>query len=269
MRRAAPAWLLVAIVAATVASIWFTPYDPAAMDPEAAMLPPSAAHWMGTDVFGRDLLSRVLAAGRPSLGVAAAITAVSALVGVPLGLWAGLRGGLVDQLLMRGFEVAFAIPPLVLAVAIVGALGPGLPNLVLALAVAYAPLLARVTRGATLARKGEPFVLAARAAGAREGAIMLGVVLPNIGGTLVTQLALVFSYAMLAEASLSFIGLGTQPDNPSWGRLLSEAIPMTAIAPWLGVLPGLCIVLVVALLNLQADAFSDALDPRTRLRAPA
>jgi len=237
------------------------------MDPDAAMLPPAAAHWMGTDVFGRDLLSRVLAAGRPALGVAAALTVTAVLVGVPLGLWAGLHGGWVDQLLMRAMEVAFAIPPLVLAVAIVGALGPGLPNLVLALAVAYAPLLARITRGATLARKGEPFVLAARAAGARETAVMLGVVLPNIAGTVVTQAALVFSYAMLAEASLSFVGLGTQPDDPSWGRLLSEAIPMTAIAPWLGIFPGLCIVLVVALLNLQADAFGDSLDPRTRLRA--
>ena len=267
MRRiplAAVALLLVAVSVAAAA--WITPYDPTAMDPEATMLPPSAAHWMGTDVFGRDLLSRVLVAGQPALGIAAAVAIASALVGVPLGLWVAMRGGWIDLVVMRILEVAFAIPPLVLAVAILGVLGPGLTNVVLALTVSYAPLLARVARAAALGRAREPFVLAARATGMREVPLMLRVVMPNVAGTLVTQTALVFSYAMLAEASLSFLGLGTQPDDPSWGRLLTEAVPMTAIAPWLGIFPGLAIVLVVALVNLQADMFGDALDPRTRMR---
>ncbi len=267
MRRvplAAVALLLIVVLVA--AAPWIAPYDPAAMNPDATMLPPSAAHWMGTDVFGRDVLSRVLAAGRPALGIAAAVAVVSAFLGVPLGLWAAMRGGWIDLVAMRVTEIAFAIPPLVLAVAILGALGPGLANVVLALTVSYAPLLTRVARAAALGRAREPFVLAARAAGLRETPLMLRVIMPNVAGTLVTQTALVFSYAMLAEASLSFIGLGTQPDDPSWGRLLTEAIPMTAIAPWLGIFPGLAIVLVVALVNLQADTFGDALDPRTRGR---
>ena len=263
MRRHAGLMLLPLIALAVVAAPWIAPYDPTAMDPAAAMAPPSASHWMGTDVFGRDMLSRVLMAGRPALGVAAATAAISAALGVPLGAWAALRGGWTDLLLMRAMEVGFALPPLVLAVAILGALGPGLANLVVALVASYAPLLARVARAAAVARRHDLFVLAARAAGAREGAVMLRVVMPNLAGTLVTQTALVFSYALLAEASLSFLGLGTQPDNPSWGRLLTEAIPMTAIAPWLGLFPGLAIVLVVALVNLQADRFGDALDPRT------
>ena len=265
MARAA-AILLALLVAIIVAASWIAPFDPTAMDPQAPMMAPSAAHWMGTDVFGRDVLSRVLVAGQPALGIAGGTALVAAMIGVPLGLLCALRGGWPDLAVMRLLEVGFAIPPLVLAVAILGALGPGLVNLVLALTASYAPLLARVTRGAALSRRREPFVLAARAAGARDLAVMLRVVMPNIAGTLVTQTALVFSYALLAEASLSFLGLGTQPDDPSWGRLLTEAIPMTAIAPWLGVFPGLAIVLVVALVNLQADAFGDALDPRLRGR---
>jgi peptide/nickel transport system permease protein len=255
---------LAAIFGIVAAAPWLVPYDPAAMDPAASMLPPGVAHWMGTDVFGRDLLSRVLMAGRPALGIALATTAICALLGIPLGIVAALRGGWTDFLLMRVLEIGFAIPPLVLGVAILGTLGPGLGNVVLALAVCFTPLLARIARGAALARQNELFVLAGRAAGATEAGIMFRIVLPNIAGTLVTQTALVFSYALLAEASLSFLGLGTQPDDPSWGRLLTDTIPMTAIAPWLGVFPGLAIVVVVMLLNLQADAFGDAVDPRTR-----
>ena len=256
--------LLAVIMSACLAGRWLAPFDPTAMDPDASLLPPSPAHWMGTDVFGRDLFSRVLMAGRPALAVAGATALVSALVGVPLGVWAAMRRGWVDLVLMRVLEVGFAIPPLVLGIAILGALGPGLPNLVAALSASYAPLLARVARAAGLSRASEPFVMAARAAGAREATIMARLLLPNIAGTLVTQAALVFSYALLAEASLSFIGLGTQPDDPSWGRLLTDAIPMTAVAPWLGIFPGLAIVMVVALVNVQADTFGDALDPRIR-----
>lgn len=260
--------LILLIAGAVVLAPSIAPYDPSVMNPTAAMLPPSGAHWMGTDVFGRDLLARVLVAGRPALGLATATASASALVGIPLGLWAAMRGGWVDLAVMRILEVGFAIPPLVLGVAILGALGPGPVNLVIALAASYAPLMARIARGAAMARIAEPFVMAARAAGARESAIMLRVLMPNIAGTLLTQVALVFSYAVLAEASLSFLGLGTQPDDPSWGRLLTEAIPMTAIAPWLGIFPGLAIVAVVALVNLQADAWGDALDPRAARRRP-
>jgi peptide/nickel transport system permease protein len=232
------------------------------MDFDAVMTGPGWPHVMGTDNFGRDVFSRVLAAGRPALLLSLAITALSALIGVPLGIVAGYFGGWLDVALMRLLEVGFAFPPLVLAIAIIGVLGTGLPNLVLALVCVYAPLLSRIARGATLAVRRELYVAAAIACGDNRWSIMAGQVFPNIAGTLLIQAALVFCYALLSEASLSFIGLGTQPDDPSWGRLLSEAIPLTSVAPWLGIFPGLAIVLTVALINLGADRLGDAVDRR-------
>ena len=238
------------------------PFDPTAMDFDLVMTGPGWPHVMGTDNFGRDVFSRVLLAGRPALLLSLTIAALSALIGVPLGIVAGYLGGWLDLGLMRVLEVGFAFPPLVLAIAIIGVLGAGLPNLVLALVCVYAPLLARIARSATLTVQRELYVAAAIASGDHPWSIMSGQVLPNIAGTLLIQAALVFCYALLSEASLSFIGLGTQPDNPSWGRLLSEAIPLTAVAPWLGIFPGLAIVLTVALINLGADRLGDAADRR-------
>jgi peptide/nickel transport system permease protein len=238
------------------------PFDPAAMDFDHLMTAPGWPHVMGTDNFGRDVFSRVLLAGRPALLLSLAIAALSTAIGVPLGVIAGYLGGGLDLALMRVLEVGFALPPLVLAIAIIGVLGAGLPNLVLALVCVYAPLLARIARAATLAVRRELYVAAAIAAGDDRWSIMAGQVLPNIAGTLLIQTALVFCYALLSEASLSFIGLGTQPDDPSWGRLLSEAIPLTSVAPWLGIFPGLAIVLTVALINLGADRLGDAADRR-------
>ena len=238
------------------------PFDPAAMDFDTVMAAPAWPHVMGTDNFGRDVFSRVMSAGRPALLLSLAITALAALIGVPLGMLAGYVGGWFDIVLMRGLEIGFAFPPLVLAIAIIGVLGVGLENLVLALVCVYAPLLARIARGATLAVRRELYVAAAVAAGASRWAIMAGQIAPNIAATLLVQTALVFCYALLSEASLSFIGLGTQPDDPSWGRLLGEAIPLTAVAPWLGIFPGLAILLTVTLINLGADRSSDAADRR-------
>jgi peptide/nickel transport system permease protein len=250
-------WLLAALMlAATLLAP--PPFDPTAMDFDQVMTAPGWPHVMGTDNFGRDVFSRVLLAGRPALLLSLAITALSALIGVPLGVVAGYLGGWPDLALMRVLEVGFTFPPLVLAIAIIGVLGAGLPNLVLALVCVYAPLLARIARGATLSVRRELYVAAAIACGDSRWSIMAGQVLPNIAGTLLIQASLVFCYALLSEASLSFIGLGTQPDNPSWGRLLSEAIPLTAVAPWLGIFPGLAIVLTVALVNLGADRLGDA-----------
>ncbi|NAZ36592.1 ABC transporter permease [Rubellimicrobium sp. CFH 75288] len=263
MRRPSAATVLVVLVLGGVlAAPSLLPPGAAAMDPARALLPPSAGAPFGTDVLGRDYLARVLAAGRPGLLIAAGTTLLAALVGIPLGVLAGAAGGRTDLVVMRVLEVGFAVPPLVLAIAVLGVTGPSAAALVLALAASYAPLLARVARAATLARMGELYVLAARAAGERPWRIVALHVLPNTAGTLVTQTALVFSYALLAEASLSFLGLGTQPANPSWGRLLTEAIPLTTVAPWLGIFPGAALVLVVVAVNLRADAWGDALDPR-------
>lgn len=265
MPRIAPSTAVLLLLLALVAlAPWVAPFDRNAMDFAAVLQPPGPGALMGTDQFGRDYALRLLHAGRPALMIAGAVTLLSFALGVPLGLLAALAGGVVDLVVMRLLEIGFAIPPLVFAVAILGVLGPSQTGLVISLAVAFTPLVARITRAAALARNEELFVLAARAAGATPISVALGQILPNIAGTLVTQAALVFSYAILAEASLSFIGLGTSARDPSWGRLLTEAIPLTTIAPWLGLFPGAAIVLVVMLLNIRADSWGGALDPRLR-----
>jgi ABC-type dipeptide/oligopeptide/nickel transport system permease subunit len=241
-----------------------SPYALTDQNIDAVLQSPSPSHLFGTDELGQDVFSRVLAGGRPTLFVAGTTVLASLLIGVPLGLLAGYLGGTRDLVIMRIVEFGFSIPALVLAIAVIAFLGTGALNVVVALTIVYAPLLARVARAATLSVRQRPFILAAEALGEKTGAIMVRQVAPNIAPAVLVQAALVFAYAILAEASLSFLGLGTQEPNPSWGRMLKEALPLVDVAPWLGIFPGLFIAATVIGLNMLGDGLRDLLDPRAR-----
>jgi ABC-type dipeptide/oligopeptide/nickel transport system permease subunit len=252
------------ILALAILAPLIAPYATTDQNVDAVLQPPSLAHLFGTDEFGQDVFSRVLFGGRPTLLVAGATVLASLLIGVPLGLISGYLGGTRDLVIMRIVEFGFSIPALVLAIAIIAFLGPGAVNVVVALTIVYAPLLARVARAATLSLRQRPFILAAEAIGERTGSIMVRQVAPNIAPPVLVQGTLVFAFAILAEASLSFLGLGTQEPNPSWGRMLKEALPLAEVAPWMGIFPGVFIAATVIGLNLVGDGLRDLLDPRSR-----
>jgi peptide/nickel transport system permease protein len=255
-------FLLIAISA--VAAPLIAPYSPKQMDISAILQAPSSAHIFGTDEYGRDMFSRVLYGGRPTLLVASATVLASLLVGVPIGIFAGFYGGRRDLVVMRIVEFGFSLPALILAITVVAFLGGGLGNVIIALTIVYAPLLARVARAATLSVSRQPFVLAARAIGERNRTIMVKQIAPNIMSQVLVQAALVFAYAVLAEASLSFLGLGTHGPEASWGRMLKEALPLIEVAPWMGIFPGVFLALTLIGLNLMGDGLRDVLDPRAR-----
>jgi peptide/nickel transport system permease protein len=255
-------FLLIAITA--VAAPLIAPYSPQQLDVTAILQSPSSAHIFGTDEYGRDMFSRVLYGGRPTLLVASATVLASLLVGVPIGIFAGFYGGRRDLVVMRVVEFGFSLPALILAITVVAFLGGGLGNVIIALTIVYAPLLARVARAATLSVSRQPFVLAARAIGERNRTIMARQIAPNIMSQVLVQAALVFAYAVLAEASLSFLGLGTHGPEASWGRMLKEALPLIEVAPWMGIFPGVFLALTLIGLNLFGDGLRDVLDPRAR-----
>jgi peptide/nickel transport system permease protein len=250
---------LLALMAPVIA-----PYSTSAQDPSAALQGPSLNHFFGTDEFGRDVFSRVLYGGRSTIAIAGSTVVLALLIGFPLGLIAGFFGGWRDLAIMRIVEFGFSIPALVLAIAVIAFLGTGVANVVVALTIVYAPLLARVTRAATLSIRRRPFILAAEAVGERLLPILVRQVTPNITAPVLTQATLVFAYSILAEASLSFLELGTDEPRPSWGRQLRSALSLVNIAPWIGIFPGICIALTVIGLNLFGDGLRDVLDPRTQ-----
>jgi ABC-type dipeptide/oligopeptide/nickel transport system permease subunit len=254
--------LLIALLALLAPLI--APYGTTDQNINESLASPSPAHLFGTDEFGQDVFSRVLYGGRPTLLVSGATVLGALLIGVPLGVFAGFRGGTRDLVIMRVVEFGFSIPALVLAIAVIAFLGTGSGNVVVALTIVYAPLLARVARASTLSVRRQPFILAAEAIGERSRSIMTRQVLPNIAAPVLVQAALVFAYAILAEASLSFLGLGTSEPNPSWGRMLKDALPLANAAPWMGIFPGLFIALTVIGLNMTGDGLRDVLDPRAR-----
>jgi peptide/nickel transport system permease protein len=225
---------------------------------------PGSAHWLGTDQFGRDMFSRILYGGRPTLAIGGLTVLITLLVGVPIGVVAGYYGGRVDTILMRIAEFGLVLPPLVLAIAIVGALGVGSRNVVIALGVVFSPMLARVARAATLAQRSNLYVDAAVVGGEGDLRIMAQQVLPNIVAPIGVQALLTFAFAILAEASLSFLGLGTQPPLPSWGRMLSDGTEFILTAPWLVIFPGLAIMVTVLALNILGDGLRDVWDPTLR-----
>ncbi len=256
-----------AIVAALVVVGLFgralAPYDPLGMDFGALFAPPSWTHPFGTDEFGRDIFSRVLYGARVSLQVAFIAVGISGTAGVLLGLTAGFLGGWVDELIMRIMDVLFAFPAVLLAITIMAILGRGVGNAMIAIAIVYVPIFARVTRGAVISVRGREYVTAARALGKSPFGIMLRHVLPNALGPIIVQTSLSLAFAILAEAALSFFGLGTQPPEPSWGRMLSEGRGFLRQAPWMGIFPGLAIMVSVMGFNFLGDGLRDLLDPRS------
>jgi ABC-type dipeptide/oligopeptide/nickel transport system permease subunit len=239
------------------------PYDPIQIKLSMKLKPPSFEHLMGTDHFGRVIFSRMLYGGRTSLSVGLLVVGFAFAFGVPLGLASGYFGGRVDNLLMRLVDAFLTFPPLLLAVALVGLLGPDIQNVMLALGLVQAPILARMVRGSTLAVREEVYVTAARALGATPTRIVLSHLLRNMISPIVVQLTIVFSAAVVAEASLSFLGFGTQPPNPSWGRDMSEARRFLNDAPWMFLGPTAMIALCVLSINFMGDGLRDALDPRS------
>ena len=225
---------------------------------------PSPSHWLGTDQFGRDLLSQLMMGAGNSIAVALVAAGIGLGLGMPLGALAAARRGWVDEAVMRFNDLAFAFPALLTAVMITAILGPSPFNAILAIGIFNIPVFARVTRGAALVVWQREFVLAARIAGKGAVRITLEHILPNISAVLVVQLTIQFALGILAEAGLSFLGLGTQPPAPSWGRMLAEAQTLLFLAPQLALVPGLAIVLLVLGLNLLGDGLRDLLDPRLR-----
>jgi peptide/nickel transport system permease protein len=240
------------------------PFDPTAQGWTMVRKPPSALHWLGTDEVGRDILARVIFGARASLMAGVISVAIALAVGVPLGLVAGYLGGITDLLISRFTDAMLACPFLILAIALAAFLGPSLGNAMIAIGVTATPIFVRLTRGQVMAVKVEDFVEAARAVGNPPWRIALIHVLPNILPALLVQATLTIAAAIIAEASLSFLGLGQQPPAPSWGSMLNAAQRFLTTAPWMAVWPGLAIFLTVLSFNLVGDGLRDALDPRGR-----
>ena len=254
--------VIAAFVALAAAAPLVAPYDPIAAGFATIRKAPSAAHWFGTDEIGRDVLSRVIFGARASLLAGVVSVLISLSIGVPAGLLAGYAGGVTDMLVSRVTDALLACPFLILAIALAAFLGPSLGNAMIAIGISATPVLVRLTRGTTLAVKAEEFVLAAAAIGNSPWRIALRHVLPNIVPPLLVQATLSIAAAVIAEASLSFLGLGQQPPQPSWGSMLNTAKNYIDNAPWMAIWPGLSIFLLVLSFNLVGDALRDALDPR-------
>ncbi|HET9028149.1 MAG TPA: ABC transporter permease [Trueperaceae bacterium] len=252
------------VVAVAVFAAWVSPYGANQMNFSATLQGPSWQHWFGTDELGRDMLSRVIYGARASLGVGIGSALLAGLLGVSVGLIAGLTGGRTDTVLMRVMDVFFAFPAILLALTLVIVLGTDLRNIVIALGVIYMPQFARVARAATLAVREEQFVEAATAIGNRGTRVALRHVLPNILSPITVQLTVTVAYAMLAEAGLSFVGLGIQPPEPSWGAMLNSGKTYLEQYPHLTIFPGGCIMLAVFGFNFLGDGLRDLIDPRMR-----
>jgi len=251
--------LLMAIFAPAIA-----PYEPSAQD-SIRLLPPSAEHLMGTDELGRDVFSRVIFGARTSLYVGLLSVSIAMVIGVTLGVLAGFIGGNFDNIVMRFVDIIFAFPTLVLAIVIAGLLGPSLTNAMIAIAIVFSPNFARVSRGSVLTVKNEMYLEAAQVIGGKQGHVIIRHILPNIMAPLVILATLSLSLAILAEAGLSFLGLGTQPPDSAWGLMLSQGRRFMEISPGLAIFPGLAIMITVLAFNFLGDGLRDALDPRLRL----
>jgi peptide/nickel transport system permease protein len=254
---------LIFAVAALVSFFW-TPYNVTELAIADKLKSPSGGHWFGTDHFGRDIFSMIMVGARNSIAVALIAVGIGMAVGVPLGLAAAARRGFADELIMRGNDLIFAFPAILMAIMITAVFGPGAINAIIAIGIFNVPVFARISRGAALSLWTREYVLAARTAGKNAAQISLEHILPNIFNLLIVQGTIQFSLGILAEAGLSYVGLGTQPPMPSWGRMLSEAQTMISFAPHLAIFPGLAIVLTVLGLNLMGDGLRDVLDPKIR-----
>lgn len=246
---------------------WIAPYDPLAQDVLARLKGPSLAHWLGTDQFGRDVLSRVIHGCRASLGVSAAAVFAALLVGGALGLLSAYYRGWFERVSMRFMDMLFAFPVMLLAIGIVAVLGPQASTAALAIAIVYTPIFARLLRGPALVICESDYVMGARAIGAADARIIFLHVLPNLSSVVLVQTSLLLSAAILVEASLSFLGLGTQPPTPSLGLMLSEGRNYLMLSPWSALFSGLGILTMAFGLNLLGDVARDTLDPWQRSEA--
>lgn len=248
-----------------LAGFFIPSMDPIAIRVDARFSPPSASHMMGTDQLGRDILARVAHGTRTSALVALGSVTLAALAGVTVGVASGYYGGVLDEVLMRAMDLLLAFPAILLALTIVAVLGQSTANLVLALGVVYSPRFARVARASALSVSTETYVEAALSLGASQWRILRYHVLPNILAPLLVMSSITLASAVLAEAGLSYLGLGVQPPYPSWGRMLSEGRAYMELAPWLAIFPGLSVALTVLSFNLVGDGLRDALDPRIKV----
>jgi len=254
--------VVIGFIALALFAAWLAPQDPIATSWGAIRKPPSAEHWFGTDEIGRDVFSRVIWGTQASMLAGVVSVSISLLLGVPIGLAAGFLGGWVDAAISRLIDAFLACPFLILAIALAAFLGPSLTNAMIAIGVSATPIVARLTRGAVIHVKVEDYIEAARALGASPLRQVLRHVLPNIAAPLIVQATLAIAAAVIAEASLSFLGLGQQPPAPSWGSMLNTAKNYVDQAPWMAIWPGLSIFLLVLAFNLLGDGLRDALDPR-------
>jgi peptide/nickel transport system permease protein len=254
--------LLALLVAASLLAPQITRFDPSAITPRDRLLPPGAEHWFGTDAFGRDIYTRVVYGARVSLVIGVVSVVIATLLGVTMGVIAGYFGGWIDALIMRGVDVMLAFPGILLALVIVAVLGPDLLNAMIAVGISAAPTYARVTRGAVLQTKTNLYMDAATVLGVPTAQIILRHLLPNILGPIVVVTTLGVAGAIIAGASLSFLGLGAKPPTPEWGLMLSEGRNFLRQAWWITTFPGLAIMLTVLSINLLGDGLRDALDPR-------
>lgn len=255
--------ILVLIGLGMVLAPHLTPYDPLKMDPEHQLLAPSASHVFGTDLFGRDVFTRVLHGARISLSVGVLAALLSALPGLLIGLLSGYYGGLLDQVVMRLTDVALAFPSLILSLGVVAVLEPGLVNVTIAVGVAGIPAYVRLVRGNVLSAKEMLYVEAARAIGCRHSRIIIRHILPNIAASVLVLATMDVAWAILRATSLSFLGLGAQPPTPEWGAMIDAGRELLRRAPWVSLAPSGVMMLSVLSINLVGDALRDALDPRT------
>ncbi len=254
--------LIVLILLAALLAPWAAPHDPLAIDPAVGMLPPASGYWLGTDFFGRDVLSRMMWGARPSLLIGFSSVAIGCLVGSLLGVLAGYFKGWVDMLVMRPIDMLLSFPIVILALAMVAALGPSLFNLILTISLLFVPRFARVVRAETLALRELDYVEAARASGHTPWAIIRRHLLPNATAQIIVTCTVFLADAILIEAGLSFLGVGVTPPEPSWGNMLAEGRSNILGAPWLMTFPGLMLTCTLVGFNLLGDALRDILDPR-------
>ncbi|MEN9419669.1 MAG: hypothetical protein RI988_3290 [Pseudomonadota bacterium] len=257
---------LLALVVVAVAAPWVAPHSPTAQDPAGLLAPPSASNWIGTDDLGRDVFSRLVHGAPLTLMASFLAVGVAAAIGLPLGLLAGFLGGWFDEVISRIIDTLLSFPAIVLAIGVTGALGVGLVNSMIAVGVVFSPTLARLVRGQTLIVRSELYVDAARCFGASPLRIMLRHILPNAVQPVLVQMTLLLAAALLAEASLSFLGLGVQPPQPSWGAMLARAYHYMEIAPEQMYAPGIAILLTALAFNTLGESLRVALDPTLRHR---
>ncbi len=262
----AGALMVLSLIAVSLFGNYLLPYAPLEMIYQDSFQGPNASHFMGTDRFGRDQFSRIIAGTQTSMTVSFGTVAISTILGVIIGLISGYFGGRTDGIIMRILDVVFAFPTILLAMAAVAAFGPNLLNLILIMGMIFSARFARVVRGSVLSVKEKDFIEGVRSVGATDSAIMFKFILPNVLSPVIVQATFNLSTAIMTEAGLSFLGLGTQPPQPSWGQMLNEARAYMEVAPWLAIFPGIAIIFAVLAFNFFGDGLRDALDPRLSQR---